>query len=149
MDDTQNSATVNLIVRRTIRAKAERLFAAWTEPDQIKAWWGPANVSCSAAEIDLQVGGSYRIANKMPDGKVLWITGEFLRIEPPRVLVYSWRLEPGGNATERVTVRFDPRGDATDVIVLHEQIADATVRDRHEQGWHGCLDGLAEHVEAG
>jgi uncharacterized protein YndB with AHSA1/START domain len=139
---------MNLIVRRTIHAGAEQLFAAWTEPGRIMEWWGPANVSCPAAEIDLRVGGRYRIANKMPDGGVEWITGEFLRIEPPQVLVFTWRLESGGDATERVTVRFEARGDKTDVVVLHEQILDAGTRDRHEHGWHGCLDGLARYIGA-
>jgi uncharacterized protein YndB with AHSA1/START domain len=137
-----NSSSLSLIVRRTIRASPERLFAAWTEAERLVSWWGPANVACPAAEIDLRVGGRYRIANTMPDGSTLWIAGEFLQIERPRLLVYSWRLEPEDTATERVTVRFESRGDATDVIVSHEHIADATTRDQHRLGWEGCLDGL-------
>jgi uncharacterized protein YndB with AHSA1/START domain len=141
--------SVNLIVRRTIRASPERLFAAWTEPERIKTWWGPAHISCPAAEIDLRVGGRYRIANRMPDGSLLWIAGEFLRIEPPQMLVYSWRIEPDEHATERVTVRFEARGADTEVVVSHEHIADEKIRDQHAQGWEGCLDGLAQYCEAG
>ena len=143
MTDTQKSANVTLVVRRLIRAKAAILFSAWTEPEQLMGWWGPANVSCPKAEVDLRVGGVYRLANLMPDGRTLWIVGEFLRIEPPRLLVYSWRLEPGEVVTERVTVRFEPAGEATEVVVSHEQILDETKRDQHERGWIGCLDGLA------
>jgi uncharacterized protein YndB with AHSA1/START domain len=141
-----SSSSLSLIVRRTIRASPERLFAAWTEAERLTAWWGPANVACPAAEIDLRVGGRYRIANTMPDGGTLWIAGEFLQIERPRLLVYSWRLEPSDTATERVTVRFESRGDATDVIVSHEHIADAAIRDQHGKGWEGCLDGLAAYI---
>lgn len=135
-------ATVTLIVRRTIDASPARLFAAWTEPAHLMRWWGPKGVTCTAAQIDLRVGGEYRLANTFADGGVIWITGVFEVIEPPNQLVYSWRLDAQAGQTERVTVRFQPRGRATEVIVVHERIHDHAARDRHAQGWQGCLDGL-------
>lgn len=147
-DASADPKWVSLVVRRTIRAPAERLFAAWTEPARLRQWWGPAGVRCTDAEIDLRVGGAYRIANQFPDGDVIWITGEFEQIRAPHKLVYTWRLEPGAQPEERVTVTFAPRDDATEVIVVHERIATPEIRDRHEQGWNGCLDGLARYVAA-
>jgi uncharacterized protein YndB with AHSA1/START domain len=139
---------VTLVVRKTIRASAERLFAAWTDPAQLKSWWGPRGVQCTDAQVDLRIGGRYRIANQFPDGKILWITGEFERIEPPRKLVYTWRLEAQTDTFERVTVQFEPRGAETEVVVTHELIPNETLRDMHEQGWIGCLEGLAKYLEA-
>ena len=139
-------ASITLVVRRTIHATPERLFEAWTEPAQLKQWWGPQSVVCIDAEVDLQVGGRYRIANQLPDGKVLWITGEFETIERPRRLAYTWGLAPGPGPIERVTVTFEAHGQSTEVIVTHERIANATMRDMHEQGWLGCLDGLVEFL---
>ncbi len=75
----------------------------------------------------------------------MWISGDFEMIDPPHGLVYTWGLEPHRSAPERVTVRFEPRGDLTEVIVLHERISDEAVRDLHEKGWEGCLDGLQEY----
>jgi len=46
-----------------------------------------------------------------------------------------------------VTVRFEPRGSATEVIVLHERIADEATSADHEHGWNGCLDNLASSFE--
>lgn len=145
---------LTLMVRRTIRASPERLFAAWTEPEQLLRWWGPAQVQCAVADVDLRVGGRYRLANRLPDGSIWWIAGTFEAVAPPSLLVYSWELSPreivpGGAAasaqpSERVTVRFEPRGDATDVTIVHERIADEAARVSHEQGWEGCLDGLME-----
>jgi uncharacterized protein YndB with AHSA1/START domain len=68
----------------------------------------------------------------------------------PRELVYTWPLEESEGATERVTVRFEGSGNTTEVIVLvlHERIAHAQGRDRHEQGWNGCLDGLGRYALA-
>ena len=110
-------ATITLVVRRVIRASPERLFDAWTEPAQLKQWWGPQAVVCITAEVDLRVGGRYRIANQFPDGKVLWINGEFEVIERPLKLVYTWRLTAETGPSERVSVTFDARGQGTEVIV--------------------------------
>lgn len=143
----ENMAT--LVVRKTIRAPAERLFEAWTTPEQVQRWWGTKEIACIGAEIDLRVGGAYRIGNKMPDGKLLWITGEFEKIEPPYELVFTWCVEPKSNISERVTVRFEPRGDATEIIVRHERIPNVAARDQHEYGWRGCLEGMAKYLDAG
>ena len=141
--------TLVLVVRRTINAPAERLFRAWTEPEQLLKWWGPGPAHCRHAELDLRVGGRYRIANAFPDGRVVWIVGEFERISPPHELVYSWRLEGSGPDVERVTVRFEGRGSATEVVVLHERIASGSAREGHEKGGEGCLDGLARYLATG
>jgi uncharacterized protein YndB with AHSA1/START domain len=135
-------------VRRLVRAAVARVFAAWTSPEHLRRWWGPRPVTCSAAEIELRPGGRYRIANRLPDGTDLWITGEFERVSPPHELVYSWRLEPAppGQLAERVTVRFLSRGPDTEVVVTHEQIGNAKARDSHQQGWQGCLEGLAAYL---
>ena len=111
---------VTLVTRRTIRAGAKRLFDAWTQPEQLVAWWGPRPVTCRDAEIDLRVGGRYRIVNALPDGTALAIEGTFELIEPARKLVYTWRA--GEDQASRVTVRFEPRGPATEVTVIHEYI---------------------------
>ncbi len=60
--------TPPLVVRRTIKAGPERVFEAWTRPELLLAWWGPRPVRCSGAEVDLRVGGRYRIDNQLPDG---------------------------------------------------------------------------------
>lgn len=140
------SEKLQLETRRVVAAPPERVLAAWTTPDEMRKWWGPANVKCIAAEIDLRVGGSYRIGNELPDRTVLWIEGEFERIEAPRLLVYTWRVGDKSAADERVTVRFEPHGDGTEVIVKHERIASAELRDQHLNGWNGCLDGLEEYL---
>lgn len=136
-----------LVVRRTIRADPERVFDAWTRPEHLKKWWGPKSVECIDAQVDLRVGGTYRIANQFPDGKVLWINGEFEAIDRPHRLVYTWRIGSEEGAAERVTVTFQAQGQATEVMVVHECIPTVAKRDTHERGWLGCLDGLVEYLE--
>jgi uncharacterized protein YndB with AHSA1/START domain len=151
---TADSGPITLVARQTIRATAEQLFDAWTQPAQLKEWWGPPPVRCVDANVDLRVGGQYRIANQFPDGRLLWILGQFEVVDPPRLLVYTWRTEPvsrpaehASRTVERVTVQFESHGDSTEVIVVHERIPDAATRDGHREGWHGCLGRLARRFE--
>ena len=146
-DSLSMTLAATLIVRRRIRASPAKLFAAWTQPALLVRWWGPQGVACPAAEIDLRVGGAYRIANRFPDGTVVWIAGIFEVIEPAHRLTYTWRLESHDGPPERVTVCFEAHGDATEVVVTHEKIRDETARTTHERGWIGCLNGLARFAE--
>lgn len=135
-----------LEVRRFIKATPERVFRAWTTPDELRAWWGPAGVRCISAECDLRTGGHYRIGNELPDKTILWISGVYERIDAPQLLVYTWKVGDGQSGPERVTVTFAACGEGTDITIRHERIASRDTRDSHAGGWHGCLDGLAGHL---
>ena len=139
---------LSVIIRKVVRGSPEQVFSAWTEPDQVMKWWGPAHVSCPECEIDLCVGGAYKIGNLLPDGSVIWIVGKFHKVERPNLLSYSWQsgLEPELNETvsERVTVRFVQRGQKTEVIVEHRHIPDQQTVNNHTHGWTGCLNGIEE-----
>ena len=132
---------VALLVRRRIKATPERIFEAWTTPEQLLRWWGPHGVRCTLAEIDLRVGGRYRLDNLLPGGKSVSITGEFIEIDRPRKLIYSWTTSPEATP-EIVTLRLEPAGEHTELTIAHERIADDPTRQAHELGWIGCLDGL-------
>ncbi len=148
-DKKSVSKTHSLVVRRTIAAPAERLFNFWTQPEHMKAWWGPADVTCIGVEIDLKIGGSYRIGNLLPDGNTLWITGHFEEIDRPSKLVYTWQIESNKNASpERVEVNFLAIDDkATEVIIKHNLIVDEAVKKSHLNGWLGCIEGLILYCE--
>lgn len=135
-----------LEVSRQINAEPRRVFDAWTRPEAIVQWWGAGGVTCPSAEIDLAVGGAYRIANQMPDGATMWITGNFSRIEPPNALTYTWAMEPiePGTIHSLVEVRFDPASDGTLVTVRQTRIASPEAREMHLAGWTGCLEGLSD-----
>ncbi len=71
MTDTQPA----LVVRQHVRANPDRVFDTWTDPEHLVNWWGPAGVECIHAEVNLQVGGMFRLANLAPDGSTTWIAG--------------------------------------------------------------------------
>lgn len=136
----------SLQLRRLIPASPERVFHAWTNPDELQKWWGPKDVRCVSAEVELREGGQYRIANELPDGQILWIRGEFNVIEKPRLLTYTWIVGTANPTTERVSVRFEPHEIGTEVILTHELIITTALRDQHQQGWAGCMDGLHNYL---
>lgn len=82
----------------------------------------------------------------MPDGNILWIVGEFERIEVPHLLVFTWMLDVENSTTERVSVRFERHETGTEVVLTHEQISTPILREQHQQGWIGCLDGLSGYL---
>lgn len=140
----------HLEVSRLIRADRARVFEAWTTPALIVRWWGAGGVVCTDAEVDLRVGGSYRIANLSPDGQTMWVTGTFTDVSPPESLTYSWAMEPLTSETipSVVRVRFDEIGSGTMVTINHTRIRTDDERELNTIGWNGCLDGLGSLFDA-
>lgn len=138
---------LSLLVRRTIAAKPETLFEAWTQPALLMKWWGPKNVSCIAAEIDLSIGGTFKITNRLPDHSIVIIQGVFLHIQKPNKLIYSWNTGNSSIADEKVTVWFKGKDDGTEVVISHEKISSGALHQSHKSGWQGCLVGLDKFVK--
>ncbi len=137
-----------LSVSRIVRASREAVFEAWTTPDMVRRWWGPPPFTCPVAEIDLRVGGAYRLANLGPDGELIWISGTFLQVEAPSELAYTWQLSNQPPDPSVVHVRLLDHAEGTEIRVHHERFATAANRDQHVEGWGGCLQKLADYVEA-
>jgi uncharacterized protein YndB with AHSA1/START domain len=132
----------SLIISRTYPASIERVFTAWTDANQLGQWFAPTDDYTTKASVDLQVGHEYRIAITHKGGNVHTVLGTYRLIEPPRKLVYTWRWEGGPMADTLVTVDFTPDGEATKVTITHEQFSNTEDRDKHNEGWNGCLNRL-------
>jgi uncharacterized protein YndB with AHSA1/START domain len=144
-------ASPTLEVRRTIRAPRQRVFDAWTTPEELKRWHAPGPLTVTLAEIDLRVGGSYRIHMQQPDGTVHQAIGVYREVDPPRRIVYTWSWEgdhPVKNSV--VTLEFHERGaDATEVVLRHEGLPNVQERDSHASGWTSIMDKLAALFDGG
>jgi len=102
------SSDTTLHLRRTFTAPREKVFRAWTDPEELKQWWGPEGCSTPIAEIDLRVGGKYRFGMKPLEGDLIFVSGTYREIRPPEKLVYTWVWEGSEmDAGETlVTVKF-------------------------------------------
>lgn len=132
---------LELVINRVFPAPRQKVFDAFTKPEILAQWWGPQ----ASAAVDLQVGGHYRWGMKLPQGIDIAAVGEFLEIEPPVRLVYTFGWDGEDAPTEVVTMEFREQGPAETVVILtHSGFAAAEARDNHLQGWNDCLDRLVE-----
>ena len=134
-------ADTTLEIRRTIPAPRERVFDAWTQAKELNRWSAPPPMT-PQAEVDLRVGGRYRLVMRSPDGTERCVGGVYRTIERPSKLVYTWKWEESQMPDSVVTVEFLERGKQTEVVLRHEGLTDPDSRARHEHGWNGCLDNL-------
>ncbi|MFC1491253.1 SRPBCC domain-containing protein [Nitrospinota bacterium] len=136
---------ITLHLTRTFQSPREKVFRAWTDPEEITKWWGPEGCSSPSAEIDLRVGGRYRIAMTTPEMGEIYSTGEYREVIPPERLVFTWVWEkvPEMEGVETLmTLEFREKGDSTEIILTHERFPTEKDRDNHEWGWNSCLDCL-------
>jgi uncharacterized protein YndB with AHSA1/START domain len=139
----------SLEVRRVIKARPDAVFRAWTEPDQLMRWSCPEGGSIEEAAVDLRIGGAYRLRMKDGTGKIHTAIGVYREIDPPHRLVYTWDWEEEGSRMGEtiVTVQFNDRGAATEVVLTHEQFPAPEARDGHAQGWESLLTKLERVFE--
>ncbi len=132
-------------VRRTFAAPREKVFRAWTEPEKLKKWWAPAGYFTPSAEIDLRVGGKYRVGMQFPGEDAFYVSGIYREVKPPEKLMFTWRWEkPEMDLGESlVTIEFHERGNITEVILTHEQLPSET-HEQYSQGWSDFFAKLAE-----
>jgi uncharacterized protein YndB with AHSA1/START domain/predicted enzyme related to lactoylglutathione lyase len=140
----QTAAKPSLTIKRRLNASPARVFSAWTEPQKIMRWFGPAGAQCTHAEFDARVGGRFTIAAISPNGERHQVGGTVREVVPDRKLVYSWAWHSTPERESLVTVEFKPDGEGTLLTLTHEQFFDQDARDRHQYGWNGALDKLEQ-----
>lgn len=148
MTNVNPSPASVLRITRTLPAPRVRVFRAWTNAEEIKRWWGPDAFTIPSADVDLRVGGGYRIAMQPPEGPVKVLFGTYREIQSPERLVYTWCWEHDPERRETlVTVDFHEVEGDTEVIVTHEGFRDEKDRSDHVIGWNGSLDGMEKLLE--
>jgi uncharacterized protein YndB with AHSA1/START domain len=162
-----------LTFERLIKAPRERVWQAWTDPEEVKKWWGPKYFTAPVVEIDLREGGRYKYCMRgavTPGGEEqdFWSAGEFQEIVPhERIVVSDWFSNENGDkvpATEhglsadfptemQMTVTFNDEGDGlTRVKVIYSlpdspEVREAMLKSGMEEGWNTTLEKLATSVE--
>ena len=136
--------TSSLSITRIIKADRERVFRAWTEPEQMKRWSCPEDITVKDAQSDLRIGGEHSITMQLDAETTLRAFGTYREIESPSRLVYTWDWDASDHAVGEtlVTVEFNDMGGATEVVLTHDLFPSVEARDGHEQGWGSCLNQL-------
>lgn len=150
MEAPKTAVSITLNLERRLAAPPDRVFAAWTQAAALSRWFAPSPDHTAHVDVlDVRVGGRFRIEMRHSGGNVHTVGGEFREIDPPRRLAFTWQWEaaPGGGET-LVTVRIEPDGAGSRLVLLHERFASEAERDEHNKGWTGCLDRLPGAIAA-
>jgi uncharacterized protein YndB with AHSA1/START domain len=139
---------LSLEIKRFIRAPRDQVYAAWTDPAQLKEWFGPESVQTRNLIADVRVGGEFRWDLTDQEGKEVTISGEYREVEPGKKIVFTWRLEGDEDWKNHstVTVEFFDREGGTEIRLTHEKLPNEASRDDHTQGWNSVLDKVEKFL---
>ena len=138
-------------MRRVVGAPSAVVFRALSDPLELAKYWGPEGFTIPSVESELRVGGHYRIAQHPLDGELFYLEGEFLEVDPPRALSYTFRWEPPDVDDRETVVSLSLRdlsAGATEVRFARGDFATEQRRRVHEDGWTETLDKLETLVSA-
>jgi uncharacterized protein YndB with AHSA1/START domain len=138
---------------RTLKASAQEVYNAWTDPALFQRWMTPGPDAVTTAEFDPRVGGRYRIETRMAHQTHV-TTGEYRELVPGRRLVQTWIYEGPHKEFEHhetlLTVELRELGPRlTELTLKHERTPDANYGNSVRQGWTACLDRLEAVAAAG
>jgi uncharacterized protein YndB with AHSA1/START domain len=148
------STMTEVRLQRTIPAPPHRVYRAWLDPEVLRKWLAPGEMTVTRVEADERIGGAYRIWQASPEGDdVGGFEWELLELVPDRRIVFLWRFVGPDRVADRahdsrltVTLRELP-GGATELTLVHDRLDAfrAAMPDIVEQvgpGWRMALDKL-------
>lgn len=159
---TDNSQSHNVVVTRLFEAPLERVWRAWSDPDDVRRWWGPTGFTCPLAEMDFREGGTSLIGMRAPQefgGQEMYNTWTYTRIEPKQRIEFIHRftdrnrtvldpaqigIPPGVPNEVRHVIRFgELDGERTEMTVTEYGYTSEQARDLSKVGMEQCLDKMA------
>jgi uncharacterized protein YndB with AHSA1/START domain len=146
MQATRESPPTQVRISRRYPVAPEKVWRAWTEPQALSRWFGPAEAgSDTRAEVDLREGGRWRVSFNEAGGQRTEVGGSYLEVLPHRRLVFSWAWKGTPDRISRVSLELKPQADGTLLDFVHDRFFDEQARINHERGWpvfFGQLDRL-------
>jgi uncharacterized protein YndB with AHSA1/START domain len=132
-----------IVVRREFDAPREAVWDAWTQPDQLAAWWGPRNWSTPPENVslDLRPGGTMRVTSVSEEGAEMTTAGTFTEVVRPERLAFEEPPEDAWHEGASSVVTFTDLGGSRTEMVLH-----STIRTTDEMVVHAEA-GLREGIE--
>lgn len=138
-----------LVIRRTFDASMPALFDALTNPSAIREWFGPGPFRVANAAADLRVGGAWVIEMVSPEGKPHNVGGEYLEVDPPNGVSFTWAWENEPSEVSHVSYALFPADNGTTLMLTHSRLPSESSRDQHSHGWNGALDKLMPWIATG
>ena len=143
LDTLLSPSTLEL--RYRFEAAPARLFSAWTEPAKLCQWFRVSpDYTTPIADVDLRVGGRFRLGMRTPEGEDIVAGGEYREVAEPEKLVFTWKWEsaPPESPPTLVTLEFIQLESGAEIVLRHEHLPTIEQRDSHLDGWKGCFANL-------
>jgi uncharacterized protein YndB with AHSA1/START domain len=144
------STDQDVLITRIFDASREQVFKAWTDPDEVAAWYGPAHMEVprDSVRIDARVGGRWEVTMvPRAGGDSFAISYEIIELVEPELLVMRSDPMPGHRDGTVVRVQLHDHGPKTR-MTLSDGPFPAAGRDHAEAGYESALDKLAAHLAA-
>ncbi len=151
MSETNELKNRTLTLERTFDAPLSLVWEAWTQPEHIAQWWGPKGMETKVLEHDFSVGGNWKYAMQMPDGREFIADGTYLEIVEQQKIISTANFKP---MTENVEIQalFRAEGDKTHFTFhcVHETEAYCKQQEQmgFYNGWGSVFDRLQEFVQS-
>ena len=145
MNDVMEKETV-LEMTRTLAARPERVFKAWTDPRIMEQWFGPHGMTSAVKEMDVQPGGTFHAVISGENDHA--VRGVYRVIDPPHRLVFSWVWQQGDlkDRETEVELTFVPEGDGTLMTLIHRDLPSADSVVSHNGGWGSAIEKLTDQM---
>ena len=147
MNATDAPAPV-LVVRRQIAVPREQVFEAWLDSEGLAQWMRPGDTTMATVTVDPRVGGGFRIVMDGPSHGAVEHHGEYLAIEPPSLLSFTWISRPTEHKVTVVTIEFHERDAGTELVLTHRALPAKAV-EGHRKGWTDAVRLLDEFLTRG
>lgn len=139
-----------VITEIEIAAPPERIFQALVDPRQVLLWWGQSGMyRCREFTSDTRPGGAWRSSGQGMDGGPFNIFGEYLEVDPPRALAYTWVASWTGDAKTIVSWELEPTATGTLVRIRHSGLAAHPGLAESYRGWPMILGWIRSYLETG
>ena len=155
LDHYDLDPSLDLVLDRVVDVSPDRVWRAWTRPEQLVKWFTPAPWVTSAAEIDLRPGGRFNTTMKGPAGEVVDNIGCILEVVEDTRLVFTDAMHPGFRPAPSPfmtgLVLLEAQGAGTRYVAIARH-RDPEARQQHEEmgfhhGWGAALDQLVAYVK--
>jgi uncharacterized protein YndB with AHSA1/START domain len=142
------SADLTLETTRLLPASAPIVFGAFSDPKRLAKWWGPNGFTIPSLEFDPRAGESYRIEMQPPEGESFHLTGEFIDVDPPTRLTFTFVWDPPDpdDLETHVALSFRALGNSTEISLTQGPFKTEARRALHRDGWTDSLDKLERLV---
>jgi uncharacterized protein YndB with AHSA1/START domain len=142
-------ATGTVRLHRVLRAKPERVYRAFLEPDAVAKWFPPHGFTCQVHHMEAKVGGTYRMSfRNFTTGKSHSFGGEYLELVPQEKIRYSDRFDdPNLPGQMHATISLKAVSCGTELHIVQEGLPEVIPLEMCYLGWQDSLTQLAQLVE--